>query len=326
MPAAWVGAATALYGATQSGGGSGNAGNGTTAYIPTNQAGMDQNFQNYYGNYATDINNLQAQTAPAAQQTFQNQFNNPYSNQYLSGANQASQAYGQQAGQAGQAANQSYGAANQLYQSAFDPQSDLYAQQSQQNSDATNASQYARGISQTPYGASLAANSQMNFNNQWENQQLSRQAQGVSAMNSANQSGAQLGQDSASMYNLSGQIPYSAQNSIYGNQNSAISTYNANSQPYLQGLQQLQSNSLGYMNGAQSANNQAFQQQQANQQNMQNSIQSLGNAAGSLNNWNNTQGFNGYQQGSANYDNYVSNANSYGTGDSFTNMSDPAYG
>jgi len=284
-----VGGATALYGAVSNSGKSTASGSGSNqAYIGNDRQGMDTNFQGAYGNYQNLSNQTQNNTSPEAYQTYQGMYNNPQANAYMSGAQNSANMYGQQAGSANTASGQQYQAANQLYQQAFDPQTSLYNQQLGQLNDATNASEYSRGIASSPYGASITANADSNFQNQWQNQQLGREAQGVQAMNGANQGAMGLGQNSAQMYGLQGSTPYNAQNTIYGNQGTAINNYQASQQPYMTQQNQLQSNSLGYMNGAQSAQNQAFNQNQTNQNNLNNSLSQLSgpmqNAFGSMSN------------------------------------------
>ena len=67
----------------------------------------------------------------------------------------------------------------QALQAGFDPQNALYnrsfAQQQQQNQSA----QAMAGVGNTPYGAGLTAQGNENFNIDWQNQQLARQAQGA---------------------------------------------------------------------------------------------------------------------------------------------------
>jgi hypothetical protein len=65
-----------------------------------------------------------------------------------------------------------------------------------------------------------------------------------------------------------------------------LQNYYAGNQPYLQGLNQLQSNDLSYMNYGQGAQNQAFQQNAYNNQQMQNTVSSL--ASGAQNVYQNT--------------------------------------
>ena len=82
-----------------------------------------------------------------------------------------------------------YAAANQLLQTAYDPQQNLYNQQYQQMLDQQNAINSMNGVSTSPYGAGVTGQAAQNFNNQWENQQLSREATGLAGYTSALQGG-----------------------------------------------------------------------------------------------------------------------------------------
>lgn len=64
-------------------------------------------------------------------------------------------------------------------QSGFDPQNAYYAQMQNQNQQQALAMEAAQGVSGTPYGAGLTNQSNQNFNLNWENQALQRQAQGA---------------------------------------------------------------------------------------------------------------------------------------------------
>ncbi len=65
---------------------------------------------------------------------------------------------------------------SQALSTGFDPQSALYNQQFQQQHDQMNAANAQNGVAMTPYGASLATQGDQNFNINWQNQQLGRQA------------------------------------------------------------------------------------------------------------------------------------------------------
>ena len=92
--------------------------------------------------------------------------------------------------------NQLLGTVPQLLSSGFDPQSALYNQLSTQSRDAANVANAGAGIGGTPYGASVAANAQNNFNLNWQAQQLARQQQATQA------AGGALGAAGAGMTNV----------------------------------------------------------------------------------------------------------------------------
>lgn len=69
--------------------------------------------------------------------------------------------------------------AQQTMQTAFDPQQALYKQLFQQQQDQGNVARSQAGVADTPYGAGLAQQGNQNFDINWQNQQLGRQAQGA---------------------------------------------------------------------------------------------------------------------------------------------------
>jgi hypothetical protein len=226
----------------------------------------NNNFANDFGAYQKTNSQVWDQTQPGDEKGYNYQANNPYGLSMIAGANQGGQ-YMQQAGQQaiGNAGNLS-GASNQLYQQAFDPQSALYNQQQQQLSNQTNAYNSANGIASSPYGASVAANAQGNFQNQWQNQQLGREAQGVQAMSGAATSANSLGQSGANAYAQGAAMPYGAEQTYgQGLLNAGQGYFNAAS-PYMTGLGNEQNQDLTYMGYGSAAQNSTFNQ------NMQNSI------------------------------------------------------
>lgn len=86
-------------------------------------------------------------------------------------------------GQTGQQIQQSVqglpGFAGQALQNGFDPQNQLYGKLFQQQQDQTRANSAASGVAMTPYGTGLNNQADQNFNMGWQNNQLSRQAQGA---------------------------------------------------------------------------------------------------------------------------------------------------
>lgn len=318
-----------------------------------NNANQAQALQS--GNYL--YANQQGFNAQQAQQLFQQGLGGVQNS--VSGlyglANQSNQTYqglmDYQKGQLGniqQSQGNLYGGGNQVLQTALDPQKDLYNRTSQQLTDQTRAAEYARGIQSSPLGASVEANALGNFNIDWQNQQLARQSQGLSAaqgaygsaqglgnsytntqaglqagqnqqyagltgaaanqyvsylgamgqsnaQNTSNIANAQqnafgLGQQVAGAVQTGGQLPYQTNQNIYGNQNQALQNYQGVNQSYLTGLNQLQSNDLGYLNFGQGAQNQAFNQNAYNNQQQQNAIGQIsgpiGKAIGNTN-WGN---------------------------------------
>ncbi len=165
----------------------------------------------------------------------------------------------------------------QMFNMGFDPQNEYYGRAAHNVEQQARASQGARGLQMTPYGAGLEDSAMGNFNLDWENQRLGRASQGLQAGG-----------------NLMGQINQGVQ----GGQNMAQSagTWQSNiaqmlSQLGLAGQQQPQmaiQDWLNYTNqGSTSANNRfqgqmaGYQAQQASDAAMWQGIGQLAGAAGS---------------------------------------------
>ena len=174
---------------------------------------------------------------PQAQATASNLYNNPFAQQGLAGAQGA-------AGLGGNAALSGYNTGNyltnagtslvpyaqQIMQSGFDPQQALYNQQYQQNQAQTNVQNAMSGVATTPYGAGLANQSSQNFNTNWENQELARQAQAAQAAGGLVSAGAGVAGQGVTMANQapsqlvqSAMIPYATYSDIGQGQNQALS-------------------------------------------------------------------------------------------------------
>lgn len=327
--------------------GGGTSGGSNNAYIPEGRPGTDQNFIYNKDQYQTALGQQQGNVSPYNQLLLQNQFYGPYSGNAQNAANAAGQSYQNNANQASALSQGNYGYAqqqmqnaqqqqqlyqqglgniqqstgnlysggNQILQTALDPQNALYNRTAQQLTDQTRAAQYARGIQSSPLGASVESNALGNFNIDWQNQQLQRQAQGLqsaasaygsagnqytgylgsinqnNAQNTQNIAGAQqnafgLGQQAAGAYQSAGQTPYQTNQNIYSNQNQALQNYLGNNQGYLSGLNQLQSNDLSYLNYGTGAQNVGYQQSQQNLQNVGQATGAIGKAVGDTN-WGN---------------------------------------
>jgi hypothetical protein len=63
--------------------------------------------------------------------------------------------------------------------------STIYNQQLQQQQNQTNVNEAQRGITMSPYGAGVANQADINFNSNWQNQQLARDQAGISAATSS---------------------------------------------------------------------------------------------------------------------------------------------
>lgn len=79
------------------------------------------------------------------------------------------------------------------YNTSLDPQGALYSRNMQQTVDAARAGQSARGIAASPFAAGLEDKAVRDFNLDWNDRQLARQAQGSQAFAQAGQVGANAG-------------------------------------------------------------------------------------------------------------------------------------
>lgn len=71
---------------------------------------------------------------------------------------------------------QMFNYANQVMQTGFDPQDELYGRTASRLQNQMRSSQGARGVQMSPHGAGLENQGMSDFNIDWENQQLQRQA------------------------------------------------------------------------------------------------------------------------------------------------------
>jgi hypothetical protein len=229
-----------------------------------------------------------------AASTYQNLYNNPYATQA-----QTTAGTGSQMGMTG--ATNAYNAggalttaglgllpgAQAIMQQGFDPQQALYNQTLGQTTNAINANNVAAGLGSSPYGASVAGSGIGNFNVNWQNQQLGREATAASAASGLiGQAGttAQLGTgmqvNAGNQYATAGAQPYLTAQGIGTNQNAATQAYLSNVSG-AQGVSQQQIQD--YLNYLQTAGGQNLSQSQlalAQQQQQFSQNQSYGQALG----------------------------------------------
>jgi hypothetical protein len=212
------------------------------------------------------IENMGGITSPMATQSLQNLYNNPYAGGAQGAAGTAGQMgmgagmaqYGMGLGLAG-AGMQSLPFAEMALNQAFDPQSQVYNQLFQQQTDQTRAAEAARGIANTPYGAGVEAQSDINFNTAWQQNLLNRMSTGAQTygglMGTAGQAmGAGLGQATGAPGTFfgGGAMPYNVAQTIGQNQLGAITGY--------QGIQQAPiQDYMDYMKGGTAAQGQQVQ-------------------------------------------------------------------
>lgn len=188
------------------------------------------------GNFANTFGNLGQSTLPNAQNIFNSLYGNPFASMAQTGANTA-------AGMGTTAATNAFNTggaltsagtgllpyATQIMNTAFDPQQSLYNSTLNQVQQQANAQNVASGVSTTPYGASVAGADIGNFNVNWQNQQLQRQALGAQAAGGLVNTGAGVANMGAGIQNTApGQyataaaMPYATSFGIGSNQNQAL--------------------------------------------------------------------------------------------------------
>lgn len=273
------GAAAGLFG----GGGAGNVQLPPQFNMP-NMGGAASNAFSGIQNLG-QYTNLASSSMPFAQNTFQNLYNNPYAGGFQGAAGQAAGmgqnaavgAYGGGANLMGAGQNLLPGA-QQIMNTAFDPQQALYNRTLAQTTDQTRAGLETRGLATTPYGAGVEAGALNNFNIDWQNQQLQRQALGanaagglVGAGGNAINMGAGIMNQAPGQYLQASAYPYSTFSQIGGGQNQALQNYLGFGQQ-AQGIANAPvTDYLSYLQTGNSANQVANQQAQLalNQQQQQ---------------------------------------------------------
>ena len=325
-----------------SGSGGGGAAGSQAMYNPTGEAAVDQSWQNMYNQQGQIANQTNQATQPYYGQSLAQGENINYQ-PYLQGAQQAGNMYGQ-VGQAAQGQmagygqqaqtalgqqQQMYGAGNQIMNTAFDPQNALYDRTQQQVQDQTRAGQAARGLGNSALGGMEEGSAMSNFNIDWQNNQLQRQAQGVSSGVAANQAGVQqgnlygqnqsaslaAGNTAATAYGAQGQVPMQAQQYAAQQPGAVAQQY----QQYMAGQQGMNTTA---MNGAQSYMGLGQQASQANYTGNAANNASLANlgtqlGTGIYNAWN-SHPAQGQAMSQSPYASYTgSNTQGYTTGDNY---------
>lgn len=250
-----------ISGALSGGGGSTGAttSNGVYQYIPTNQPGMDTNFNNYYNQYGSTLGAYYGNVNPLAT-SYLSQSANPYGAQsYQTGAGLGQNAYYGAAAGAQSAGNAEYGLGSSLANASqnWGLNGTELQQLQQQSADAANAQSYLRGTQNSPYGAATAANAIDNTNLAYAQQQAATQAQLAGAATSAYGAGTQQLGAAGGYYGTGAALPYQAGQNILTGENQGLTNYYNTVQPYLSGLNQLQGNALQYLGYGNTANNTA---------------------------------------------------------------------
>lgn len=200
-------------------------------YAPGKQdtAGQNASALNTLGQTAQATQGYAPAVSQQAQGITQQYINNPYQGAAQAGAGAAG-AYGTgtvvPGQQQGAAALQGVGGANagyvnQALAAGFDPQGALYNRNFQQQQDQTNAVNSMNGVAGTPYGAGVANQANQNFNLDWGNNQLQRQA---TAANTA----ATLGGSANTAYTGASTLGTGAMNTQVAASGLPASTYSQN--------------------------------------------------------------------------------------------------
>src|SRR5579859_3125427 len=171
-------------------------------YVPTAQGAADTSFQNIINGILNQVGPTGAgspagQVFPDALGTYNNYLNpgaggGSSANTAMAGAYNAANLGG-----AGAPALQNAGMS--LINTGFDPQNALFRQQQQLLSDQSNVANSMAGLGNTPYGASVNANALGNFDLNWQNQQLQREAAAAGAASPLLQAAPTLAAGSAAL-------------------------------------------------------------------------------------------------------------------------------
>lgn len=221
---------------------------------------------------AINNNNPYLQNQSTYQSIEQQGLNNPYASGVQTAANAAGQQYGALGTQgAAVATGLNQGATSllpyvsQVENTAMDPQSALYNRTLQQVQDQANVANAQNGLTGSPYGAGTTNAATSNFNIDWQNNQLARQAQGISAastglgaVGTAGNNAQNIGTAAAANTGMAGAAPNAAYISNLANMLNALNSYGTSQTAGNANTQTAQTDFQNYLNlGAQQANVQA---------------------------------------------------------------------
>ena len=345
--AAGVGIASGLKNIFGGGGGGGSYSGQGPYYSPAGAGSADQQWQDLLARMSQSQAGVQGAIDPVLLQSYLRQLG--IDTQPLVQAGQtAGGQYGdianlqqQYAGILGSQAGNMYGAGQDAYNMGRDPQEALRQRTQQRVVEGSRAASSARGYAMSPYSAGLESQAVGDFNIDWENQQLSRTIQGLDAMIRAGQMG---GANLSGSMGFAQQVPQStlqsatapmqAAQTAYGFPGQAAMQYAGNvQQGVMQPAANIQSQIIPYLNygtGATSAGMWGnINQQRQDLATQQAALSNLYGGLGLLNQSYNTPGSwlqNMWGGGTNDPQQFRENAYQMGTGPSFYNMSDPAYG
>lgn len=264
-------------------------------YQPQNQGWADNSAMSgisQLGGY-----NTAGQSLPQYGTIAQQGVNNPYASQFQTQANTlAPMAWNTglgQVGAGGATINSGLSMlpyAQSILQAGFDPLGNVYNQQHQQNTDQTRAGLEARGLNTSPFGAGVENQSNINFNNTWDQNALARMsqgAQGAATLNNSNvaaiNAGTGIQTAGLNQMNTAAGLPYATANTISGNQLGFLDRYGGAGTAATNTGQQSIQDLLAYLgvgNQAAGVANQGYANQITAQNNQFNQSQTLGKNLG----------------------------------------------
>lgn len=214
--------------------------------------------------------------------------NNPFFAQALGGAQQgagigsnaATQIAGQIPGYLAQIPTLQ-GAAGQILQTGFDPQQALYDRTLNQVSQQSAAANANSGVMGTPYGQSVADQNLSNFNINWQNNQLGREATAGSAASGLENTALGLGQGALGLGQGATSLAAGAQalpSQTWLNQGNAVLGGVQNANSALGGLQSNYGAALQNLLGGGGANYNFYQNQGNNTLSALGGLTNLGNS------------------------------------------------
>lgn len=252
------------------------SGGGASYYTPTGLGSADTTWQNLLSriNSAYGVNNLD-QYGLNSLQTGVNA-NTQYAPGYQTAANQAGLGY-TNAGNAltglGNLDLMTQGnllnAGQNVYQMGLDPQSALYGRTLNNVQQQVNANNSMYGLGSSAAGAGVANQALSNFNIDWQNNQLSRAAQGLQAYTGAANTAGNYGQAGANALTqapqytlLGGSTPYNTAQTIAATPGNLANTYGSFLNQNVYGpAEGMMGSIIPYMNYGQGAQSVPFQAQ-----------------------------------------------------------------
>jgi len=193
-----------------SGGGPSVGNAASRIYTPSGLPSTDSQLQGLMSNYGNQASGLNSTVDPALLQSYMAQLGINY-NPLIQAGQQAGAASTQYGNQLQQMAGQEQAAGQQLYNTAMDPQNALFNKEQQQVTDQSNAIASMYGLGTSGAGAGTTSNNLSNFDINWQNQQLQRQATGLQGLTGANTAAGQFAGAAPAAYLAGGTTPINTQ-------------------------------------------------------------------------------------------------------------------